>query len=57
VRLFRLAEKNLAAFGDARHDLDLAGFRELLSRYRGAVEAGGGKNPWTPEDAPQVNLL
>src|SRR4051794_17090568 len=56
VRLFRLAEKNLAPFGNARHDLDLAGFRELLSRYRGAVEAGGGKNPWNPESAPGVSL-
>ena len=56
VRLFRLAEKNLAPFGEARHALDLVGFRELLSRYRGAVEAGGGKNPWSPENAPQVGL-
>ena len=56
VRLFRLAEKNLAPFGDERHALDLAQFREILCRYRGDVEANG-KNPWTPESAPQVNLL
>src|SRR6185503_434981 len=55
VRLFRLAEKNLAPFGPARHDLDLAEFRELLSRYRAAVETNG-KNPWTPESAPKVCL-
>ena len=55
VRLFRLAEKNLAPFGDARHDLDLAGFRGLLSRFRGAVEADG-KNPWSPGSAPMVSL-
>jgi hypothetical protein len=56
VRLFRLAEKNLAPFGEQRHDLDLVRFRELLSRYRGAVE-GDGKNPWDPGTAPKVNLL
>ena len=57
VRLFRLAEKNLAPFGPRRHDLDVAKFREMLSRYCEAAETGGGKNPWTPETAPQVNLL
>ena len=56
VRLFRLAEKNLAPFGEGRHDLDLVGFREILARYRSAVESNG-KNPWTPESAPKVNLL
>ena len=56
VRLFRLAEKNLGTFGDQRHALDLVRFRELLSRYRDALEADA-KNPWTPETAPQVNLL
>lgn len=57
VRLFRLAEKNLARFGPARHDLDLDRLREVLTSYRSAVEAGGGKNPWTPETAPAVKLL
>jgi predicted metal-dependent hydrolase len=57
VRLFRLAEKNLEPFGAERHALDLAAFREMLSRYRGAVEAGDGKNPWSPANAPKVNLL
>lgn len=56
VRLFRLAEKNLAPFGEVRHDLDLVQFRELLARYRTAVEAGEGKNPWTPDNAPSVSL-
>jgi hypothetical protein len=55
VRLFRLAEKNLAPFGGERHDLDLVGFREVLARYRSGVESSG-KNPWTPESAPKVNL-
>jgi predicted metal-dependent hydrolase len=57
VRLFRLAEENLAPWGPERHDLDLVKFRELLSRYRDAVETGSGKNPWTPETAPKVLLL
>jgi hypothetical protein len=56
VRLFRLAEKNLAPFGEKRHALDLAQFRELLAHYREAVEANG-KNPWTPGSAPKVMLL
>ena len=56
VRLFRLAEKNLAPFGAERHDLDLDRFREMLSRYREAVEENG-SNPWSPTVAPTVNLL
>ena len=55
VRLFRLAEKNLAPFGEGRHALDLVRFREILSRYRGVVESSG-KNPWRPESAPKVEL-
>jgi hypothetical protein len=55
VRLFRLAEKNLAPLGAERHELDLVTFREMLSRYCGAVESEG-KNPWTPETAPLVSL-
>jgi predicted metal-dependent hydrolase len=56
VRLFRLAEKNLAPFGATRHDLDLALFRQMLARYCGAVDAEHGKNPWNPDNAPKVNL-
>ncbi len=55
VRLFRLAEKNLAPLGADRLALDLVKFREMLARYCGAVESGG-KNPWTPETAPIVSL-
>src|SRR2546421_8490484 len=56
VRLFRLAEKNLAPFGPVRHDLNVAKFREVLARYREGVESSG-KNPWAPETAPKVSLL
>lgn len=55
VRLFRLAEKNLAPLGAERHGFDLVKFREMLSRYCGAAESEG-KNPWTPETAPIVSL-
>ena len=57
VRLFRLAEKNLAPFGAARHDLDVAKFREMLSGYCEAVDIAHQKNPWTPGNAPKVSLL
>src|SRR5204863_7984753 len=56
VRLFRLAEKNLGPFGEVRHALDLARFREMLIRYRESVESIG-KKPWTPDNAPKVLLL
>jgi Domain of unknown function (DUF309) len=56
VRLFRLAEKNLAPFEPKRHDLDVAQFREMLARYCQAVDAGRGKNPWSPDSAPKVAL-
>jgi hypothetical protein len=57
ARLFRLAEKNLEPFGTERHALDLVKFREMLSRYAKAIVASDhGKNPWSPETAPQVSL-
>lgn len=56
VRLFRLAEKNLAPFGPMRHELDVAKFRQMLERYRRAVDAEQGKNPWNPDRAPKVSL-
>jgi len=57
VRLFRLAEKNLAPAGPRRHHFDVAEFRNMLSRYCGAVDAAHGKNPWSPANAPKVSLL
>lgn len=57
VRLFRLAEKNLAPLGDRRHAFDLAGFREMLGRNeRAIVESDHKVNPWSPETAPKVSL-
>jgi predicted metal-dependent hydrolase len=57
VRLFLLAEKNLAPAGATRHDLDVSKFREMLARYCEAVDPARGTNPWKPENAPKVNLL
>ena len=58
VRLFRLAEKNLAPFGPERHAFELTSFREMLSRYaRAIVDSDHRVNPWTPETAPKVTLF
>ena len=58
VRLFRLAAKNLEPFGAERHALDLAKFREMLSRYAKEIAASDPQaNPWSPETAPRVSLL
>jgi predicted metal-dependent hydrolase len=57
VRLFRLAEENLAPFDPKRHDLDVASFRQMLARYcQAVVDSEQRINPWTPESAPQVSL-
>jgi Domain of unknown function (DUF309) len=57
VRLFRLAEKNLAPLGAQRHDFDLATFREMLGRHaRVIAESEHKTNPWSPETAPKVSL-
>jgi len=58
VRLFRLAEKNLAPFGPRRHDFDVAKFREMLAGYcQAVVDSNCRTNPWTPEMAPKLSLL
>jgi hypothetical protein len=58
VRLFRLAEKNLAPLGPQRHKFDLAKFREMLGRNaRVVVESDHTINPWSPGSAPRLSLL
>jgi hypothetical protein len=58
VRLFRLAEKNLAPLGPQRHKLDLAEFREMLGRHAAVIVESEHKiNPWSPENAPHLALL
>ena len=58
VRLFRLAEKNLAPLGPQRHKFNLANFREMLGRHVDViVESDQKVNPWSPETAPHLALF
>jgi len=57
VRLFRLAEKNLANFAPWHHGLDVAALCQLLSRYADEIVASDYTiNPWSPETAPKLKL-
>src|SRR5215475_3941496 len=58
VRLFRLAEKNLASFAPGHHRLDVTALCQLLNRYADEIVASDYKtNPWSPETAPKLNLM
>jgi predicted metal-dependent hydrolase len=58
VRLFRLAQKNLANFAPWHHGLEVTGLCQLLSRYADQIVASDYTiNPWSPEAAPQLKLL
>jgi Domain of unknown function (DUF309) len=57
VRLFRLAEKNLTAFGPVRYGFDVAGLLALIERTAGeVVRSEYTRNPWSPQNAPQLSL-
>jgi predicted metal-dependent hydrolase len=57
VRLFRLAEKNLASFAPWHHALDVAELCQLLSRYADEIVTSEyTMNPWSPETAPKLEL-
>ena len=57
VRLFRLAEKNLANFAPWHHTLDVAALCQLLSRYADEIVASDYTiNPWSPNKAPKLQL-
>lgn len=57
VRLFRLAEKNLANFKPWHHALDVTALCQLLSRYADEIVASDYiTNPWSPETAPKLKL-
>jgi hypothetical protein len=57
VRLFRLAEKNLAPYAPARHRFDVANFLQLLRRQVDAIVTSDHReNPWSPATAPQITL-
>jgi len=57
VRLFHLAEKNLSAFAPRHHELDVAALCQLLRAYPDQIVASDYKaNPWSPENAPKLEL-
>jgi hypothetical protein len=57
VRLFELAEKNLGPFGPTHHALDVAALLKLLRETREKITASNFKtNPWSPANAPKLNL-
>ena len=57
VKLFELAERNLAAFAPEHHALDVAVLLELLRTTRQRIVASEFKtNPWSPKNAPKLEL-
>jgi uncharacterized protein len=58
VRLFQLAEKNLAPYAPVWHALDVAALLGLLRTEREKiVHSDFRMNPWSPEHAPKLKLL
>ena len=57
VRLFRLAQRNLANFTPSHYGLDVVLFCQLLDRYADEIVASNYTiNPWSPETAPKLQL-
>ena len=57
VRLFQLAEKNLAAFAPQHHGLDVSALIELLKAHREKITRSDYQtNPWAPDNAPRLEL-
>ena len=57
VRLFLLAEKNLAPYLPVRYALDVAVFLDLLRNAREEITRSDFKiNPWSPARAPKLKL-
>jgi Domain of unknown function (DUF309) len=57
VRLFELAEKNLAPFSPLHHALDVAALLSLLRETRAKIIASDFKtNPWSTTNAPKLNI-
>jgi len=57
VKLFELAERNLANFTPRHHALDVAALLDLLRSTREKVVASDFKtNPWSPTNAPKLGL-
>ena len=57
VRLFALAEKNLAMFAPKHHGLDVAALVDVLRRTREKIIASDYKiNPWSSDTALKLKL-
>ena len=58
VRLFQLAEKNLAPYAPVRYALDVSALLGLLRTEREKiVHSDFRMNPWSPDHAPKLKLL
>ena len=58
VRLFQLAEKNLAPYAPVRHALDVSALLRVLRTEREKiVHSDFRMNPWSPQHAPKLKLL
>jgi hypothetical protein len=58
VRLFELAEKNLAPYSPKHHALDVAALVHLLRGTREKIlHSEFQSNPWSPRTAPKLQLL
>ncbi|HEY0370042.1 MAG TPA: DUF309 domain-containing protein [Chthoniobacterales bacterium] len=57
VRLFRLAEKNLAPYAPRRHAFDIDYLLGIIAQQVDAiVESHFTRNPWSPDSAPKLSL-
>ena len=57
VRLFILAETNLKPFAPSHHGLDVSRLLDLLrSNREQIIDSQYQKNPWSPQNAPQLRL-
>src|SRR5207253_6733453 len=58
VRLFQLAEKNLAPYAPLHHAFDVDKFLKLLREEREKIARSNFQtNPWSPQAAPELKLL
>lgn len=58
ARLFQLALRNFDLYPTPHEGFDLQQARNLCEQYRSFLERSNYEvNPWTPADAPQLNLL
>jgi predicted metal-dependent hydrolase len=58
VRLFQLAEKNLAPYTPVHHAFNVDKFLKLLRQEREKIARSNFQtNPWSPQAAPKLKLL